>query len=101
MWNRAKTVFSSFRKGKQMNKKTAVLLVACLLLAGMMNSAYAGKIESKELSQAEVDSFAQAEADSANEVAVMAGDLDEDQLIVAFAIIGIVLLAVIVIGAAT
>jgi hypothetical protein len=80
-----------------MSKTIAVLMVVCLLLSGMMNSAYAAKIQSTELSPAEAEALAQAQAASAQTIDTTAGT---SAVVGALAIIGAVAVILIIIAAA-
>ena len=78
-----------------MSKKMAILLVGCSLLSGMMSSAHAAKIQSTELSPSEAETFAQAQTDSAQTIDTATGG----DVVGAFAIIGAVVVALIIIAA--
>lgn len=83
-----------------MNGKIAVLLMGCLLLSGMISSAYAAKIESTELSPGEADAFAQAQAASAQTIDAASGGGVAGSILGGFAIIGAVVVILIIIAAA-
>ncbi len=75
-------------------KLTILLVVGCLLLSGMVNSAYAGQIQSNELSPSEALSFSQAQDSSIQAIeTAVGGDITG-----ALAIIGLVAIAVIIIA---
>ena len=77
-------------------RKTLIILIAmCLIFSGMINSAYAAKIQSTDLTPAEVDAFSQAQTDSAQTI----NNIDDPGHVMdVFTVIGIVVVVLIVVA---
>ena len=76
-----------------MRKLITILVAVIFMLSGTMNSAFADKIQSTELSQTEAADFAQAQADSAQTISTVDSP---GSIVGAFAIVGFVVVALIV-----